>query len=51
MTVIAEGVAQEPILKKLSIWGCDLAQGHHISPPVDGKAIGHLLGNSEWGER
>jgi diguanylate cyclase (GGDEF)-like protein len=51
MTVIAEGVAQGAILKKLAIWGCDLAQGHHISPPVDGKAIGQLLGNSEWGRR
>lgn len=51
MTVIAEGVAEAAILKKLTIWGCDLAQGHHISPPVDGGAIGHLLGNSEWGER
>lgn len=50
MTVIAEGVAEEAILKKLSVWGCDLAQGYHISPPVDGTAIGHLLGNSEWGE-
>lgn len=49
MTVIAEGVAEGAILKKLAIWGCDLAQGHHISPPVDGKAIGQLLGNSEWG--
>ncbi len=49
MSVIAEGVAEEPILKKLTVWGCDLAQGHYISPPVDGKGIGHLLGNSEWG--
>jgi diguanylate cyclase (GGDEF)-like protein len=51
MTVIAEGVAEAAILKKLAIWGCDLAQGYHISPPVDGKAINSLLGNSEWGER
>lgn len=49
MTVIAEGVAEGPILRKLAILGCDLAQGHYISPPVDGRAIGHLLGNSEWG--
>ncbi len=51
MTVIAEGVADEAIMKKLTIWGCDLAQGYHISRPVDGAAIGHLLGNSEWGVR
>jgi len=51
MTVIAEGVAEEATLKKLTISGCDLAQGHYISPPVDGNAIGRLLGNSEWGER
>lgn len=49
MTVIAEGVAEEPIFKKLAILGCDLAQGYYISPPVDGREIGRLLGNSEWG--
>ncbi|MCW8919070.1 MAG: bifunctional diguanylate cyclase/phosphodiesterase [Gammaproteobacteria bacterium] len=48
MTAIAEGVAEAAILKKLTVWGCNLAQGHHISPPVDGKAITQLLGNSEW---
>jgi EAL domain-containing protein (putative c-di-GMP-specific phosphodiesterase class I) len=48
MSVIAEGVAEAAILKKLTIWGCNLAQGHYISPPVDGNAITQLLGNSEW---
>lgn len=51
MTVIAEGVAEAGILKKLTMWGCNLAQGHYISPPVDGTGITRLLGNSEWGER
>jgi EAL domain-containing protein (putative c-di-GMP-specific phosphodiesterase class I) len=51
MTVIAEGVAEAAILKKLTVWGCNLAQGHYISPPVDGKVITQLLGNSEWRAR
>jgi diguanylate cyclase (GGDEF)-like protein len=51
MSVIAEGVAEAAILKKLTIWGCNLAQGHYISPPVDGNAITQLLGNSEWRTR
>ncbi len=51
MSVIAEGVAEAAILKKLAIWGCDLAQGHYISPPVEAKQISSLMGNSEWGAR
>lgn len=47
-TVIAEGVADAGILKRLTGLGCDLAQGHHISPPVDGKQAGYFLSHSEW---
>jgi diguanylate cyclase (GGDEF)-like protein len=47
-TVIAEGVADAGILKRLTALGCDLAQGHHISPPVDGKQAGYFLSHSEW---
>jgi len=51
MSVIAEGVAEKAIFRQLGIMGCDLAQGHYISPPIPGKELGHLLGNSEWGLR
>jgi EAL domain-containing protein (putative c-di-GMP-specific phosphodiesterase class I) len=47
-TVIAEGVADAAILKRLVSLGCDLAQGHHISPPVDGKQAGYFLSHSAW---
>jgi len=33
--VIAEGVENEETLEKLTEWGCDLAQGYFISPPID----------------
>jgi diguanylate cyclase len=33
MAVVAEGVETAPILGLLTNWGCDLAQGYHISRP------------------
>jgi len=51
MGVIAEGVAEKDIYRQLGIMGCDLAQGYYISPPISGKELSHLLGNSEWGLR
>lgn len=46
--VIAEGVADAAILSRLAGLGCDLAQGHHISPPIDSKQSGYFLRHSEW---
>jgi len=37
--VIAEGVETEEVLEKLTEWGCDLAQGYFISPPVEPKQM------------
>ncbi len=34
MKVVAEGVESESILHKLSLLGCDIAQGYHIARPM-----------------
>ncbi|MDQ6748202.1 MAG: EAL domain-containing protein [Candidatus Dormibacteraeota bacterium] len=35
LRVVAEGVEDQASLDMLRTYGCDLAQGHHISPPLD----------------
>jgi EAL domain-containing protein (putative c-di-GMP-specific phosphodiesterase class I) len=34
LTIVAEGVETESALVALAGWGCDVAQGYHISRPV-----------------
>jgi diguanylate cyclase (GGDEF)-like protein len=34
LEVIAEGVEDEPTLERLALFGCDLAQGYHLSRPL-----------------
>jgi EAL domain-containing protein (putative c-di-GMP-specific phosphodiesterase class I) len=34
LTIIAEGVEDEPTLERLSELGCDRAQGYHLSRPM-----------------
>ncbi|MFL5894203.1 MAG: putative bifunctional diguanylate cyclase/phosphodiesterase [Thermoleophilaceae bacterium] len=34
LTVVAEGVETEPVWRRLSDLGCDIAQGHYLSKPV-----------------
>ena len=41
LTVVAEGVEEEEVVKALVEYGCDSAQGYHFSRPV---ASGDLLG-------
>jgi len=48
MTVIAEGVENAAIWQRLAEMGCDLAQGHHISPPVPGEVLTQLLTAPPW---
>jgi EAL domain-containing protein (putative c-di-GMP-specific phosphodiesterase class I) len=36
LKVIAEGVEDEPTLRRLALLGCDLAQGFHLSRPLPG---------------
>jgi diguanylate cyclase (GGDEF)-like protein/PAS domain S-box-containing protein len=42
LRVVAEGVENEATLEMLRDYGCDMAQGHHISPPRDARDL------TEW---
>ncbi len=48
LEVVAEGVESEEVLVELARQGCDLAQGYHISAPLDGPAFDHWLAQSRW---
>ena len=41
--VVAEGVEREVQARVLSALGCELAQGYHYAPPVDGDTVLRLL--------
>jgi EAL domain-containing protein (putative c-di-GMP-specific phosphodiesterase class I) len=43
LEVIAEGVERGEQLQTLTKLGCDIAQGHHLSPPRPAAAIEALL--------
>ena len=43
MEVVAEGVETPTALALLSVMGCDMAQGYHISRPVDVDAVSAFL--------
>src|SRR3712207_3259589 len=36
MTMVVEGVEDEPTLSALRTWGCEFAQGYHIARPMPG---------------
>jgi EAL domain-containing protein (putative c-di-GMP-specific phosphodiesterase class I) len=39
LTVVAEGVESEPVWRRLSDLGCDLAQGNYLTPPLGPDAL------------
>ena len=39
LTVVAEGVESEPVWRRLSDLGCDLAQGNYLTPPLAPDAL------------
>jgi diguanylate cyclase len=41
--VVAEGVETEDGLRAIREWGCDLAQGFHLSKPLPGEQLRQLL--------
>jgi diguanylate cyclase (GGDEF)-like protein len=47
LTVVAEGVEDEPTLNRLRLLGCDLAQGYHLSRPLAADAFAEWLGLGE----
>ena len=43
LTVVAEGVETQEQLDSLRALGCDLAQGHHFSPPLAAAEVRRLM--------
>lgn len=43
LRTVAEGVENATILERLRALGCDEAQGYHLSPPMDAKAMESYL--------
>jgi diguanylate cyclase (GGDEF)-like protein len=43
LKVIAEGVEDGPTLERLAVFGCDLAQGYHLSRPLAAPAFADWL--------
>jgi diguanylate cyclase (GGDEF)-like protein len=50
LTVTAEGVEREDAFTVLNVLGCDLAQGHYISPALPVRELEEWLGRSAWGQ-
>jgi diguanylate cyclase (GGDEF)-like protein len=49
LEVIAEGVEDELTLKRLELLGCDLAQGYHVSRPLDAEAFADWIATAPSG--
>jgi EAL domain-containing protein (putative c-di-GMP-specific phosphodiesterase class I) len=49
LTVTAEGVEREDAFTVLNVLGCDLAQGHYISPALPVRELEEWLSRSAWG--
>ena len=39
MRVVAEGVEREPVWRRLTDLGCDIAQGNYLSPPLEPRPL------------
>ena len=46
--VTAEGVENQAILDQLMIYGCDIAQGYHLSKPLHFADFNHWMQQSKW---
>jgi diguanylate cyclase (GGDEF)-like protein/PAS domain S-box-containing protein len=49
LRVVAEGVESQAIMDMLRTYGCDMAQGHFICPPLDAAEFGKWLSAYELG--
>ena len=45
LEIVAEGVENEVALAQLREWGCEWAQGYHISRPVDSQSLMTFINN------
>ena len=48
LRVVAEGVENSATVKMLSMLGCDLIQGYHISRPLPAAEMTTMLNNLHW---
>ncbi len=46
LRIIAEGVEDAETLERLAVLGCDLAQGYHLSRPLDASSFGRWLADT-----
>lgn len=49
LKVIAEGVESQEVLNRLTLLGCDLAQGYYMSRPLPVPELTQWLTQSAWG--
>ncbi|HUN49680.1 MAG TPA: GGDEF domain-containing response regulator [Candidatus Sulfotelmatobacter sp.] len=49
LQVVAEGVEDAATWQALRELGCNIAQGYHMSRPIDAQALDTWLSESEWG--
>lgn len=49
LRVVAEGVETDSAIDLLSMLGCDVLQGYHISPPLPAEQFEQWLQHSPWG--
>lgn len=46
--VVAEGVEDKETWDLLAVLGCDIAQGHYVSPPIEAERIDDWLWHGPW---
>lgn len=51
LDVVAEGVENQEIYRRLAEWGCGGAQGYFISKPLSAEVLERWLAESPWGRR
>jgi len=51
LIVIAEGVETPESWAILKRFGCDMAQGYYMSPPLPAKELGEWFASSRWGTK
>jgi EAL domain-containing protein (putative c-di-GMP-specific phosphodiesterase class I) len=49
LQVVAEGVENRETWDRLVAFGCDLAQGYYLCPPMPASELTHWLRESSWG--
>jgi diguanylate cyclase (GGDEF)-like protein/PAS domain S-box-containing protein len=51
LRVVAEGVENEELLRRLDMMGCDDAQGYHIGRPMPADKVDEWVSSSDWAKK